>query len=76
MRTPMSFPILLLAALVVAPSSRSASAATITVVNGDLPGVGFNDATPAVPVGGNPTPQKVDPGSFNRAIAVMENPKD
>lgn len=29
-------------------------AATITIVNVDGPGEGFNDATPAVPVGGNP----------------------
>lgn len=31
----------------------SASAATITIVNGNLPGVGFNDPTAAAPVGGN-----------------------
>ncbi|MYM35200.1 peptidase [Duganella sp. FT94W] len=34
-------------------SSLSWAAATITIVNGDPPGVGFNDAAPAVPVGGN-----------------------
>src|SRR4249920_1107087 len=28
-------------------------AATITILNGDPAGVGFNDATPAAPVGGN-----------------------
>ncbi len=28
-------------------------AVTITIVNGNAPGVGFNDTTPAVPVGGN-----------------------
>ncbi|HQR45872.1 MAG TPA: peptidase [Thermoanaerobaculia bacterium] len=28
-------------------------AATITIVNGNAPGVGFNDPTPAAPVGGN-----------------------
>jgi uncharacterized repeat protein (TIGR01451 family) len=28
-------------------------AATITIVNADPPGVGFNDSTPAAPVGGN-----------------------
>src|SRR2546422_1247206 len=32
----------------------SAIAATITIVNGDDPGEGFNDPTPAAPVGGNP----------------------
>lgn len=31
----------------------NASAATITVVNANAPGVGFNDPTPATPVGGN-----------------------
>jgi hypothetical protein len=34
-------------------ASASWGAATITIVNGDPPGVGFNDATPATPVGGN-----------------------
>jgi NADH-quinone oxidoreductase subunit I len=29
-----------------------------------------------VPEGGKPTPQKVEPGLFYRAIPVMENPKD
>ncbi|MBV7534536.1 peptidase [Duganella sp. sic0402] len=33
--------------------STSWGAATITIVNGDQPGVGFNDATPVMPVGGN-----------------------
>lgn len=28
--------------------------ATITIVNGNLPGVGFNDPTPKAPLGGNP----------------------
>lgn len=31
-----------------------ASAATITIVNVNAPGVGFNDPTPVAPVGGNP----------------------
>lgn len=34
-------------------ASISWAAATITIVNGDPPGVGFNDLTPAIPVGGN-----------------------
>ena len=29
-----------------------------------------------VPEGGQPTPQKVEPGKFNRAIPEMENPSD
>lgn len=32
----------------------AAQAATITIVNVDAPGEGFNDTTPATPVGGNP----------------------
>src|SRR5688500_1828488 len=35
-------------------AAHSASAATIEIVNGDLPGEGFNDPSPATPVGGNP----------------------
>jgi hypothetical protein len=35
------------------PSTASA-AATIIIVNGNAAGVGFNDPTPAAPVGGNP----------------------
>jgi hypothetical protein len=34
-------------------SAFEAEAATITIVNKDDPGVGFNDTTPAAPVGGN-----------------------
>jgi len=30
------------------------AAATIQIINGDAPNVGFNDPTPAAPVGGNP----------------------
>jgi hypothetical protein len=33
--------------------SNSWAAATITIVNGDPAGVGFNDPTPVTPVGGN-----------------------
>jgi hypothetical protein len=43
-----------LAALVAASTiSLAAHAATIEIVNGDEPGTGFNDPTPAQPVGGN-----------------------
>src|SRR5262249_16414852 len=34
-------------------SAQAFAGATITIVNGNAPGVGFNDPTPAVPVGGN-----------------------
>ncbi|HET8725599.1 MAG TPA: PA domain-containing protein [Anaeromyxobacteraceae bacterium] len=40
-------------ALLVAALPASPLAATITIVNGNAPGVGFNDPTPATPVGGN-----------------------
>ena len=43
----------LLLTLVIA-GAGVAPAATITVINLDPPGVGFNDPTPAAPVGGNP----------------------
>jgi len=49
------FSLALLAAAVVALSSTQAyAAATIVILNGDAPGVGFNDTTPVAPVGGNP----------------------
>src|SRR5882724_2888468 len=46
---------ILLAALVfaVAPATPAYANATITIVNKNAPGVGFNDPTPAAPVGGN-----------------------
>ncbi len=44
--------VVLLGALLAAPTP--ASAATVTIVNADGAGEGFNDATPASPVGGNP----------------------
>ena len=44
----------LLAAAASALASTAFAAATITIVNVNAPGVGFNDPTPAVPVGGNP----------------------
>ena len=42
-----------LAGLTFAFATASAQAATIKIVNGDDPGVGFNDTTTALPVGGN-----------------------
>jgi len=45
----------LFAAALLVGFARGASAnATITIINLDSPGEGFNDATPAAPVGGNP----------------------
>ena len=41
------------AALALLFSSAGWAAATITIVNGDPAGAGFNDATPVAPVGGN-----------------------
>ncbi|HEV8200612.1 MAG TPA: thrombospondin type 3 repeat-containing protein [Candidatus Polarisedimenticolia bacterium] len=48
-------PIALLAfALAILPATPAFANATITIFNGNAAGVGFNDPTPAVPVGGNP----------------------
>jgi hypothetical protein len=44
---------LLIAAVVLSASVLAHAAATIVIVNGDPAGVGFNDPTPAVPIGGN-----------------------
>jgi len=44
----------LLAALLLALPGLACGSAVITIVNGNAAGVGFNDPTPAVPVGGNP----------------------
>lgn len=43
-----------LLASVVAAAPAAAQSARIVVVNADAPGVGFNDPTPADPIGGNP----------------------
>lgn len=51
-KTPLML-IALIAFLFVA-SDQARAAATITVVNVDGPGEGFNDPTPVAPVGGNP----------------------
>jgi hypothetical protein len=45
---------LLAAAFVGSIPLSAAGAATLVLLNGNLPGEGFNDPTPAVPVGGNP----------------------
>jgi hypothetical protein len=45
--------LLLLLAGAAMPVEQAQAAATITIVNGNAPGVGFNDTTPALPVGGN-----------------------
>ena len=42
------------AALLLAAVGLAQAAANITIVNGNAAGLGFNDPTPAVPVGGNP----------------------
>jgi hypothetical protein len=51
-RTLRSWAAFLALSLVVAPAV--AGAATITIVNNNAPGVGFNDPSPRAPVGGNP----------------------
>jgi hypothetical protein len=42
------------ASLCLAIPTRAYASAHIVVVNGNVPGVGFNDPTPVAPVGGNP----------------------
>ena len=44
----------LIAALLLLTLPLPALGAEVIVVNGDPPGVGFNDPTPAAPIGGNP----------------------
>ena len=39
--------------LCAAVAGSAVAQAQITIVNGNAPGVGFNDPTPAAPVGGN-----------------------
>jgi hypothetical protein len=46
--------LLLLAAALPAASAPAFATATFVIVNTNAPGVGFNDPTPAAPVGGNP----------------------
>ncbi|HEY3569560.1 MAG TPA: PA domain-containing protein [Thermoanaerobaculia bacterium] len=46
--------LLVLAALLLAGSVPAFASAHIVIVNTNAPGVGFNDPTPATPVGGNP----------------------
>ena len=41
-------------ALVLSCAPSAFASGRIIVVNGNLPGVGFNDSTPATPIGGNP----------------------
>src|SRR5215203_5195765 len=45
---------LLLPAIALVAATSAYGQATIVIQNNDLPGVGFNDSTPATPVGGNP----------------------
>jgi hypothetical protein len=46
-------PALLLLLLTVGSVSNATAGATVLIVNGNAPGVGFNDPTPVAPVGGN-----------------------
>jgi len=45
--------ILLLSIVLTAAMNAAAGTGRVVIVNGNLPGVGFNDPTPALPVGGN-----------------------
>jgi len=46
-------PSLFLAVLILGTASSASATATIVILNNDAAGVGFNDTTPATPVGGN-----------------------
>jgi hypothetical protein len=52
-KTTQLFALFVLAALLLAGSVPAFATANIVIVNTDAAGVGFNDPTPAVPVGGN-----------------------
>lgn len=58
--------------LVLACSSSAFAGATIVIVNADGPGEGFNDPTPAAPIGGNPgtTLGQQRLNAFNHAAAL------
>ena len=45
--------LVVIVSLVVLPTQRAFANATITIVNGNAAGVGFNDPSPRTPVGGN-----------------------
>ena len=47
-------PVLIVSAFLLFCATLGAHAATITILNADGAGEGFNDPTPAAPVGGNP----------------------
>lgn len=53
-KTNRALGLLVLAALLLAGSVPAFATANIVIVNTNAPGVGFNDPTPAAPVGGNP----------------------
>lgn len=63
--------LVLLSALLLAAGPAFAGA-TITIVNVNAPGVGFNDPTPAAPVGGNPgtTLGQQRLNAFNHAAGI------
>src|SRR3954465_10490591 len=53
-KTNRALGLLVLAGLLLAGSVPAFASANIVIVNTNAPGVGFNDPTPAAPVGGNP----------------------
>jgi len=64
--------ILLLTTLLVLAAASARPAVVITILNNDGPGEGFNDPTPAAPVGGNPgvTVGQQRLNVFNHAAAI------
>jgi hypothetical protein len=75
-------PIVAAAAAVLLALPSLAHAARVVIINGDPPGVGFNDPTPATPVGGNAGTTKGEQALivFERAAAIwgaaLDSPVD
>ena len=68
-----------LAASLLALVGLAHAAATITIVNGNTPGVGFNDATPAAPVVAIPDGAANEIGVFemtNSGLTPVPNPSE
>ena len=60
--SPIRLLALALARILVSTAAAIAGPAQFVIVNLNAPGVGFNDPTPAAPVGGNPAPRSESSG--------------
>jgi hypothetical protein len=70
--------VLILSLLLCAFASQAFGKAKITIINNNAPGVGFNDPTPATPVGGNPgtTLGEQRMNAFKEAARLWSNTLD